>query len=207
MPNSPWPGTIKIFPAREILVSDVPAGDEKIVNLFLQCTLPSLRSPSTRPSSGGACRTPPWWSGSSPARTSSSSRSGTACIQNITNTGSTLQNPWVLYLKNKWLGLINEGAITIGPPRSTTSPCETLINKLWNMHDRCRSRPGPIPISRYFSHPYPPLFLPPTLLALLHPTHFFPPLISVMNELCWGAWAAIFSAADVTALPLSQLYS
>jgi hypothetical protein len=34
MPNSPWPVTIKIFPAREILVSDVPAEDGKIVNLF-----------------------------------------------------------------------------------------------------------------------------------------------------------------------------
>ncbi len=29
---------IKLFPARESLVSDIPAGDEKIANLFLQCT-------------------------------------------------------------------------------------------------------------------------------------------------------------------------
>jgi len=34
--NSPWP-RIKLFPARESSVSDIPAGDEKIANLFLQC--------------------------------------------------------------------------------------------------------------------------------------------------------------------------
>jgi hypothetical protein len=33
-PNSPWPGIIKLFPARESLVSDNPAGDGKIANLF-----------------------------------------------------------------------------------------------------------------------------------------------------------------------------
>ncbi len=33
-----WPGIIKIFPARESLVSDIPAGDGKIGNPFLQCT-------------------------------------------------------------------------------------------------------------------------------------------------------------------------
>jgi hypothetical protein len=31
--NSPRPGIIKLFPARESLVTDIPAGD-----LFLQCT-------------------------------------------------------------------------------------------------------------------------------------------------------------------------
>ncbi len=36
-PNSPWPGIIKLFPARESFVSDVPAGDGKITNIFLQC--------------------------------------------------------------------------------------------------------------------------------------------------------------------------
>jgi hypothetical protein len=36
LPNSPWPGIIKIIPARECLISDMPAGDRKIVNLFLQ---------------------------------------------------------------------------------------------------------------------------------------------------------------------------
>jgi hypothetical protein len=36
-PNSPWPGIFKLNPARESLVSDIPAGDGKIVNLFLQC--------------------------------------------------------------------------------------------------------------------------------------------------------------------------
>jgi hypothetical protein len=30
-------GIIKFFPARESLVGDIPAGDGKIVNLFLQC--------------------------------------------------------------------------------------------------------------------------------------------------------------------------
>ncbi len=28
---------VKLFPARESLVSDIPAGDGKIANLFLQC--------------------------------------------------------------------------------------------------------------------------------------------------------------------------
>jgi hypothetical protein len=36
LPNSPWAGIIKLFPARESLVSDIPDG--KIANLFLQCT-------------------------------------------------------------------------------------------------------------------------------------------------------------------------
>ncbi len=29
-----WPGIIKLFPARENLVSDIPAGDGKNANLF-----------------------------------------------------------------------------------------------------------------------------------------------------------------------------
>ncbi len=33
-PNSPWPGIIKLFEARESLVSDIPAGDGKNYNLF-----------------------------------------------------------------------------------------------------------------------------------------------------------------------------
>jgi hypothetical protein len=37
LPNSPWPGIIKLFPARESLVSDIPARDGKIIDLFLQC--------------------------------------------------------------------------------------------------------------------------------------------------------------------------
>jgi hypothetical protein len=32
--NSPWPGIIKLFPALESLVSDIPAGGGKISNLF-----------------------------------------------------------------------------------------------------------------------------------------------------------------------------
>jgi hypothetical protein len=35
--NSPWAGIIKLFPARESLDSDIPAGDGKMANLFLQC--------------------------------------------------------------------------------------------------------------------------------------------------------------------------
>ncbi len=37
-PNFPWPKIIKLFPGRESFVSDIPAGDGKITNLFLQCT-------------------------------------------------------------------------------------------------------------------------------------------------------------------------
>ncbi len=40
-PNSPWPGIIKFFPARESLVSDIPAGDGKAANVFLQCVVPA----------------------------------------------------------------------------------------------------------------------------------------------------------------------
>ncbi len=32
--NSPWPEIIKLFPARESLPGDIPAGDEKIADLF-----------------------------------------------------------------------------------------------------------------------------------------------------------------------------
>ncbi len=39
-PNSRWPGIIKFFPARESLRSDIPAGDGKIANPFLQCSYP-----------------------------------------------------------------------------------------------------------------------------------------------------------------------
>jgi hypothetical protein len=39
LPNTPWagPGVIKLFPASESLVSDIPAGDGKTAILFLQC--------------------------------------------------------------------------------------------------------------------------------------------------------------------------
>jgi hypothetical protein len=36
------PGIIKLFPDRESLVSDIPAGDGKIGNCFLQCREPHL---------------------------------------------------------------------------------------------------------------------------------------------------------------------
>jgi hypothetical protein len=32
--KSPWPGRIKLFPTRESLVVDIPAGDGKIIMLF-----------------------------------------------------------------------------------------------------------------------------------------------------------------------------
>ena len=34
-----WQRKIKLFPARESLVSDIPSEDEKIANLFLQCDI------------------------------------------------------------------------------------------------------------------------------------------------------------------------
>jgi hypothetical protein len=32
--NSPWPEIIKVFPPRESLISDIPAGDGKTANIF-----------------------------------------------------------------------------------------------------------------------------------------------------------------------------
>ncbi len=43
-PNSPCPGIIKFFPARETLASDIPAGGWKINELFLQYSSPILVS-------------------------------------------------------------------------------------------------------------------------------------------------------------------
>jgi hypothetical protein len=34
LPNSPWPGLIKLFPAGERLVNDIPERNGKIVSLF-----------------------------------------------------------------------------------------------------------------------------------------------------------------------------
>ncbi len=34
LPNSHWAGIIKLFPVRESMVSDIPAGDKKIANVF-----------------------------------------------------------------------------------------------------------------------------------------------------------------------------
>jgi hypothetical protein len=34
LPNSPSPGIIKLLPARDSLVSDIPAGDGKTANIF-----------------------------------------------------------------------------------------------------------------------------------------------------------------------------
>ncbi len=39
--NSPWPGIVKLFPARESLVSVTTAGVKKTITFCLQCTLGS----------------------------------------------------------------------------------------------------------------------------------------------------------------------
>ncbi len=36
----------KLFPSRESLVSDIPAGDGKMANLFLQCTVKIIATKS-----------------------------------------------------------------------------------------------------------------------------------------------------------------
>jgi hypothetical protein len=43
-------GIIKLFPARESLVIDIPAEDRKIDNLFLQCTMAAQAAPQLLPS-------------------------------------------------------------------------------------------------------------------------------------------------------------
>ncbi len=42
LPNSSWPGIIKLFPARESLVSDIPAGDGKNCYIFFSVRLTYL---------------------------------------------------------------------------------------------------------------------------------------------------------------------
>ncbi len=37
LPNSLWAGIIKLFPARESLVSGILSGDGNVANLFIQC--------------------------------------------------------------------------------------------------------------------------------------------------------------------------
>jgi hypothetical protein len=51
VPYRTWPGLIKLFPARESLVSDIPAEDGKIASLFysvqpLRNTVPRPKLPS-----------------------------------------------------------------------------------------------------------------------------------------------------------------
>jgi len=46
--NSSWAGIIYFFPPRESLVSDIPAGDEKMANSFLQCTELRYKMPKCR---------------------------------------------------------------------------------------------------------------------------------------------------------------
>jgi hypothetical protein len=41
LPNSPWTGNLKLFPARESLVSDIPAGEGKINHFFYSVIAPS----------------------------------------------------------------------------------------------------------------------------------------------------------------------
>jgi hypothetical protein len=40
----PSRGMIKLFPARESLVKDIPAGDRKTANLFLKCRYQNMHS-------------------------------------------------------------------------------------------------------------------------------------------------------------------
>ncbi len=51
LPNSSWTGIIKLFPSRDSLVSDIPPGDGKMPNLFLQCICNSFFI-----GAGGLCR-------------------------------------------------------------------------------------------------------------------------------------------------------
>jgi hypothetical protein len=37
LPNSPWAGRFKLFPPRECLLSDIPAGDGDADKLILRC--------------------------------------------------------------------------------------------------------------------------------------------------------------------------
>ncbi len=47
--NSLWAGIIELFPSRESLISDIPAGDGKMANLFLQCRGYEIWGPLPRP--------------------------------------------------------------------------------------------------------------------------------------------------------------
>jgi hypothetical protein len=40
--NYPWAEIFKLFPPRESLVSNIPAGDGNVANIFLQCMFPPL---------------------------------------------------------------------------------------------------------------------------------------------------------------------
>jgi hypothetical protein len=39
LPDSPWAGIVKLNPPRGILVSDIPAGDGNVANLFIRCSV------------------------------------------------------------------------------------------------------------------------------------------------------------------------
>jgi hypothetical protein len=43
LPGREWDDIYKLFPPRESLVSDIPAGDGNIKKLFLQCNLPMIK--------------------------------------------------------------------------------------------------------------------------------------------------------------------
>jgi hypothetical protein len=63
LPDSPWSGIIKIFPARGNLVSDIPSGEGKM-RPFLQCTMPKSQptlptNPSPYPNSHSLHPPPP----------------------------------------------------------------------------------------------------------------------------------------------------
>jgi hypothetical protein len=88
-PNFRWPGIIKIFPARESLISDVPAGDGKTANLFLQCNrlklLPSFLNFSNK------MARPCWWT-----------RMEISCYESWSGSGSALiLSGWIRIRKDK----------------------------------------------------------------------------------------------------------
>jgi len=49
-------GLGKLFPARESLVSDIPAGDRKSLNLYLQCMYSPVLSPALTTQSSNAAK-------------------------------------------------------------------------------------------------------------------------------------------------------
>jgi hypothetical protein len=56
LPNSPWAEIISFFPPRQSLISDIPAGDVNVANLFLQCIYVHCDdfSPYSTPPGGGS---------------------------------------------------------------------------------------------------------------------------------------------------------
>jgi hypothetical protein len=83
LPNPPWPRIIKTFPARESLVNDIPAGDGKIINLFLQCTLAFFHLDICRAGLNPAAGLPGYEAhAAAEAAVKEASREGEHCIYN-----------------------------------------------------------------------------------------------------------------------------